>query len=60
MMARRKKDTPVHASVNYSSSGIAQCIGLMAVKAFQNPEYMKAFQEWKAAKERETDLQKAI
>ena len=51
-MARRKKDNPIQVNVNYSVSGIAQGIGLMAAKAFQSPEYMKRFQEWRAEQER--------
>lgn len=49
-MPRKKKDAQFQVSVKYTSSGVAQGVGLMAIKAFENPEYMKAFQEWKAAK----------
>lgn len=46
---RRKKDIPIRVSVK--CYGIAQGVSMMAIKAFKNPDYMKAFQEWKAAKE---------
>ncbi len=54
---KRKKDIPIRVSVK--CYGIAQGISMMAIKAFQNPVYMKAFQEWKAAKE-DTGAQKAF
>lgn len=46
---RRKKDVPIQVSVKCYE--IAQGISMMAIKAFQNPAYMQAFKEWKAAQE---------
>ena len=46
---RRKKDIPIRVSIE--CHGIAHGISMMAIKAFQNPAYMQAFREWKAAKE---------
>lgn len=46
---RRKKDIPIRVSIECHE--IVQGISMMAIKAFQNPAYMQAFQEWKAAKE---------
>lgn len=48
-MAKRKKAFRV--SVKFSA-GIAPGILALAEKAYKNPEYMKAFQEWQAEQER--------
>lgn len=53
-----KKDLRVNIKVQ--NAGLAHGILNLATDYFKDPENMKAFQEWKAAKKRKNALQEAL